>query len=233
MMMSRHFASFRFPFRFTFVAVAFLVLPITGVAHAQTEGGFATPPPPPPPPSTPDDGSQLVATRPRPLVWRGNWRPTLGFDLGGETGAGRSLLGVDLGIGAVGYDRFLLEARVSAHLDIARQKSPSPYLDPATNRILFGVESGYRLRLGGGKVPVYLVPRAGLYAGADLFRGQRGQLGPAGNILFTDESNTRWSVLPTMGVGLQMGYLELVYRYHLDAQDPRRSMHGLAAGFRF
>src|SRR5436190_13631932 len=69
---------------------------------APPAGGFATPPPP-----------TSLQLRPRRPWGSGPWRPTLGFDIAGELGAGRSLLGFDLGIGAVAYERFLVEARLS------------------------------------------------------------------------------------------------------------------------
>jgi hypothetical protein len=218
-------------------AAGLLLVAFALVAPARAEAQFAEPPPPREVPLSPDPGPEIVLRPPRPYAPRrpsvSLWQPTVSLELASQLGAGRDLVGLELSAGALAAGRLFFELRLAALFDTSRHPAGEPVLSQAEDRVQVGGEVGYRLRLGEGRLPVYLVPRFGMAAALDVSKTRRGLLAEDGRLFTHDERRYRWSALPVFGAGLLLGNLEVTYRYQLDAQDRRRSTHGLSLGFRF
>jgi hypothetical protein len=198
---------------------------------APASAQFAVPPPGHPEPI--EVGTPGLSPRAPEMVLRvprSQWRPTFEIDVTGQGAGERPLAVFQIGLGAIRNDQLLLDFRLGGLFDTRDKSKPSPYVSYAENRVQIGLETGYRFQLA---PRLYFVPLMGLYGTADLTHGKRGLRGPENSILFKEERSTRWSLLPSFGAGLNLGALELAYRYQIDTHDTRLSTHGVSLGVRF
>jgi hypothetical protein len=153
--------------------------------------------------------------------------------------------GLTLGTALIGEDRWYFPFRLGVF-------ATSPLVDddgdPNTThmgvRLTAETAFGYRFMLSGGGMPAYLVPTVGVMGGYEHFASRTSrqvvtQSGcspetPCDVELETTEAITEsWFARPTLGLALQISYMEIGYQLQIQADKPEDSTHVLSFGVQF
>lgn len=150
-------------------------------------------------------------------------------------------LGFSAGAALIGHDRWFFPVRFSATW-LVSPKPETQFLDRDAYRLAGGLSAGYRWMLMGGRVPIYLVPQVGanlIYERETLRTTDFVLPGPceagpcAVQPIEYQLQSDAWRLLPSAGLGIQVGYGELRYEVQLDTDDTGRSIHQLTLGAQF
>jgi hypothetical protein len=152
-------------------------------------------------------------------------------------------MGASLGTAIIGEDSWYFPLRVAALGLIGPNDDRD--LDRSGARFQLELGVGYRILIGSGDTPVYLVPQLGGAFGYQFINQNRieylvtsggcSALNPCVGQQVTVEgaSQTDWHASPQATLGLGFGYGELSYSFQMDVTDVAASTHQLYIGFQF
>lgn len=147
-------------------------------------------------------------------------------------------LGISLGTALIGDDSWYFPLRFNASWLIGPDFE-DPFKDRSGYRVGGHLGAGYRFMVKGGRVPIYLVPTIGGGVWYEKIKLETTLLSVAGpceaatcavQTTLLEETDDRWRVRPTAGLGVMVGFGELSYQFQLDTKEPRQSIHAITLG---
>jgi hypothetical protein len=152
-------------------------------------------------------------------------------------------MGASLGTAIIGEDSWYFPLRLGALGLIGPNDDRD--LDRSGARFQLELGVGYRILIGSGDMPVYLVPQVGGAFGYQFINQSRIEylVTAAGcsaqnpcvgqEVTVEGASATDWHAAPQATLGLGFGYGELSYSLQMDVTDFGASTHQLYIGFQF